>query len=141
MMMTFRLPRPWEPIVPGVGGCAAPRLPAAPTRRRTPRRLRLIGLVIAAILAGSAGTHWVDSQIRTDSPRWTAACQEAINANARLHRQQAAELAQGMGAVWSLIAGAGIPNPTSIDRNLDARLQRDADNAISRCVSPATPDH
>jgi hypothetical protein len=114
------------------------RRPKTKTRRPKTRRLRLLGLVIAATVAGSASTHWFDQRTSTYPQPPMAACQAAINATARLHRFQAIQLAQGIEEAWALIGGAGVPNPHSIDTSLNARLQRDAESAISRCISPAT---
>ena len=55
-----------------------------------------------------------------------------------LQRLQDRQFAAGMEAAWMLIAVGGVPNPTPIDTSLNARLQRDADSAISRCISPMT---
>jgi hypothetical protein len=110
---------------------------ALPTRRRTTRRLGLLGLLLAAMLFASAGTHWLDSRSATGTAPWAAACQDAISATARLHRQQVKELAQGMREAWTLIGGGEISDPTYRNTVLDAQLQRDADSAVSRCISPA----
>jgi hypothetical protein len=110
--------------------------PASPTLGPKTCRLGVAGLVLAALVAGSAGTHWYDQPSRTASPPWIVACQDAINATARLHRFQDAQFVQGMEAAWAVIGTGGVPNPTPIDTSLNARLQRDADNAASRCISP-----
>ena len=114
---------------------------ASPTRRPKTRRLRVAGLVIAAAVAGAATAHEFDARTRTYTPPWTVACQDAIDATAHLHRLRVTQLAQGMEEAFALIGGADIPKPNAIDASviLNARRQRDVDNAIGRCISPASP--
>lgn len=122
----------------------APRWPepdatllAAP-RSRVTGRSRVAGLLIAAIAAGSVGTHWSDQRVRTSTSPWIARCQAAVTASARLDRLHDVQLGQAIEATWSAVAGVRSPL-TPIDTALDARLQRDADNATARCVSPTAP--
>jgi hypothetical protein len=113
--------------------------PASPTRRLKTRRLRVAGFVIAATVAGFAGNRWIDQRPPTHTPPWVEACQHAIDATARVHRLEATQVAQGLDELWARVAGADISDPTSVDTSLNARLQRDADDATGRCISPSTP--
>jgi hypothetical protein len=110
--------------------------PDGPARPRTTRRLLVVGLVVAAIGAGSAGTHWLEQGTRTRMAPAMGACQEAIDATARLHRLQGAQLGLAMQATWAAVAGVHV-QATSVDNSLNARLQREADDAIAQCISPA----
>jgi hypothetical protein len=112
--------------------------PALARLRRKAPRLRVVAFVIAATIAGSAGTHWFDHRAPTNAPPLTVPCRQAINATAQLHRLQDAQFAQGMQSVWALVAGIHVENSNSIGTSI-ARLQRDADNATARCISQATP--
>jgi hypothetical protein len=107
---------------------------AAPRPRVTDRR-RVAALLIAAIVGGSLGTHWFDQRTRTSMSPWIARCQAAVAASARLDRLHNVQLGQELQATWSVVAGVRSP-PTPIDTALDRRLQREADEAAARCVSP-----
>ena len=113
---------------------------SSPTLRPKTRRLRVAGLVIAAAVVGSAGTHWVDEpRTRTFTPPWAASCQDAINATARLRRLRDVQFERAMQDTWALVGGVHVQDLNPMDTSVNARLQRDADNATARCISPASP--
>jgi hypothetical protein len=127
-----RWPDPDAPTGPDQRGRTRPTRP----RPKLPR-LWIAGLVIAAAVSGSVSTHALDRSAPIPPPAWTAACQDAINATARFHQLQNLRLAQGLDSVLALVAGVH-PNTKQVD-TATARLRRDAENAIARCVSPAAP--
>jgi hypothetical protein len=122
-----------------------PEVPTTTRRRGRPRpklrRTYVAGLVITATVIGAAATHALDLRNQTPAPApapvWMAACQEAINATAQFHHLQNLQLAQGLQSVFALIAGVH-PDTKSVD-SATARLQRDAEEATARCISPAVP--
>jgi hypothetical protein len=95
---------------------------------------RVVTIVIAAALA-SAATYTLEHVSRPSTPRWVRACREAIDATTQLHQTQARQLDQIMYETWSIIGGLHI-KASPIDTPLEAQLQRDADNATSRCITP-----
>jgi hypothetical protein len=96
------------------------------------RRSIVIGIVAAL---ASAATYTLENVSRPPAPRWVRACEEAIEATAQLHRAQARQLDQIMYETWSMIGGLHI-KPSPINTTLVAQLQRDADDATSRCITP-----
>jgi hypothetical protein len=97
----------------------------------------VVGLVAAAVIVGASGMHWFDQSTRRAMPTWFAACEQAINTTAQLHRLQAVQLEQAMQLTWAAVAGMR-SHAHTIDPSAIARLQRNADNAAARCVSPTT---
>jgi hypothetical protein len=98
------------------------------------RGRRIIVTVIAAALA-SVATYTLENVSRPSTPQWIRACREAIDTTARLHQAQARQLDQIMYETWSIIGGLHIKS-SPINTSLEAQLQRDADNATSRCITP-----
>jgi hypothetical protein len=95
---------------------------------------RIIVIVIAAALA-SAATYTLEHVSRPSTPQWVRACREAIDITASLHQAQARQLDEIMYETWSIIGGLHIKS-SPINTSLEAQLQRDADNATSRCITP-----
>jgi hypothetical protein len=102
------------------------------------RWLRTGAVVIATTTFGAVLAHRYDQWSRPVTPRWIQTCREAIDANARLHQARKRELDQAQYEAWSIIGGLRI-KPTPLDASLDRRLQRNADEAINRCISPTSP--
>jgi hypothetical protein len=105
----------------------------SPSRTHKLRAPLVVGAVIAALIVSASGMRWYDQSTRATRPTWFAACQEAVNATAQLHRLQAAQLEQAMELTFGAVAGIR-PGADTIDQSEIARLQRNADQAIFRCT-------
>jgi hypothetical protein len=94
----------------------------------------VVGLVIAALIVGSSGMRWFDQASRPTTPTWFAACREAVDVSAQLHRLQGAQLERAMELTFGAVAGIPPRDDTS-DQSAIARLQRNADEATRRCTA------